>query len=187
MYITNVLQTRGFSEAESRDLCQQVSEGAFLPVRACYPIRSAEQREGLGIQSLLNMRLQLQEERQSYGFAERLRRCCIYQNVIPPTLGEVLLCRTVWIYRAVSKMQHKIHFSCRSGDRLTLTAAPDESGVEVRRLQAADLAPPRLKESRYGRQGKNHRLGVNMSLVGICCRVRLVSIKEATRSISRQL
>lgn len=66
---------------ESRYLCQQVSEGAFLPVRACYPIRSTEQRERLGIQILLNMILWLQEERQIYGFAEWLICCCIYQSV----------------------------------------------------------------------------------------------------------
>lgn len=51
MYITNAIQNQGFSGAESRDLCQQVSKGEFLPTRSCCPIPSAEQGESLGIQN----------------------------------------------------------------------------------------------------------------------------------------
>lgn len=113
MYITNAIQKRGFSGAESRDLCQQVSKGEFLPMRSCYPIHSTEQRESFGIQILLNMILYLQQKGQTYRSVEWLICFCVYQSIMSCTLGQVLQYRTVWFYHAVSKIQHKIHFSYR--------------------------------------------------------------------------
>jgi len=52
-------------------------------------------------------------------------------------------------------MQQKICFRYPCEDHLTLTAAPDNCRAEVRCFQTANFSPPRLKESRYGREEKN--------------------------------
>lgn len=96
------------------------------------------------------------------------------------TLGQVLPYATVWFYHTVSKMQHKIHFSYCSEDHLTLAAASDNCRVEIRHFQTAKLSPPRLNENGYVRMEKKITCWVNMSSSGMCCPLRLVSIKEAS-------